>query len=459
MDLITKLKQAISRMENPLFHESLDYIETILAENKKLKEDLQSVSPENFKVPYISKLSPLNEGEVLPTQILVSPYYGSLGFATYQKLYDYVEAETNNYYCYSNSSNSMSYSINLLNKIELGNKFLFIVDLPNLINISIEKIIEDQKALLKKYKEMCNSIGKKFIIFIVATMEAPTYRYDLKDYCDFLTSEISVLKNEIFIYSGAQHQYNDGVKWAVCYAGAIHEKPFQGTAPTADPKYHFISLARIARPHRIYATVEILNRNLKEFGHCSLGSGYYHDPHENFDLHLVPEKHKHLMPLQIDGLIAHSNYYKQHQTLDERITQAFVNLVHETSYDNTISSSTWNVQFVTEKATKPFIWGQVPIYNMMAGSMKYIRELGFDMFDDIIDHSYDNEPDPMTRIKLVIDQLEKICQWSLDECIEFKQKNIDRFIKNREVAEYMLKFYVPQINLMNLKIALDSYDH
>lgn len=458
---LERIHEAVTQQAHPLFYETLIYIEKILQENENLKKNLSIVNPENFHKPVIvnSYNHDNNENsDNLPQFLSVSPFHGSLGFATYQKIIDYVESETANYFVFSGSNQGMTNTMSYLNRIDLKNKFLFLIDFYDLCNVELNEIIETQKESLSKYKSICDKSNKKFILLIVAPMEAPTYRYNLKDYCDWVVNFLSIPLDQIFIYSGAQHQYKDGVKHAICHSGLIHVKPFENTIADGDPLYHFVSLARISRPHRVLATVEILERNLQNYGHCSLGSGFYNNPNENFDLNIVPEKFKHLMPMFIDGLIANSAFYKQHLTEDQRITRAFVNLVHETSYDYEISPRTWNVQFVTEKATKPFIWGQVPIYNMMAGSIQHIRELGFDVFDDIIDHSYDNEPDPNRRIKLVIDQLEKICKLTLEECVQFKRTNISRFIKNREVATYIKDIFVPQINYTNLKVGLESYD-
>lgn len=48
--------------------------------------------------------------------------------------------------------------------------------------------------------------------------------------------------------------------------------------------------------------------------------------------------------------------------------------------------------FITEKAAKPFLGLQFPIFYAHIGYIQYFREWGFDMFDDIIDHSYDSIP-------------------------------------------------------------------
>ena len=45
-----------------------------------------------------------------------------------------------------------------------------------------------------------------------------------------------------------------------------------------------------------------------------------------------------------------------------------------------------------------------------AGSIEYLRSLGFDVYDDVIDHSYDNETDYLTRTNMLLDSVKKFMQ-------------------------------------------------
>ena len=191
----------------------------------------------------------------------------------------------------------------------------------------------------------------------------------------------------------------------------------------------------------------------------SLGSGYYHSDDENADLwNLIPDRYRKMMPLIIDGIIAKKDDHKQHRAVDKRFNNSFINYVMETSFEQEVTPQTWNAPFVTEKSIKPFAWGQVPIFLTPFDTLKHIRNLGFDLFDDIIDHGYDMERDPSKRIKMTVDQLEKICKWSIEDCQQFKKDNIERFSKNREISDYLRTIYLPQINVTNLQLTLDSYD-
>jgi len=46
---------------------------------------------------------------------------------------------------------------------------------------------------------------------------------------------------------------------------------------------------------------------------------------------------------------------------------------------------------LTEKSIKPFLWGYIPLIYGPAGTYQYLKNLGFDVFDNIVDTSFDNE--------------------------------------------------------------------
>jgi hypothetical protein len=57
---------------------------------------------------------------------------------------------------------------------------------------------------------------------------------------------------------------------------------------------------------------------------------------------------------------------------------------------------------LTEKTFKAFAWHQLPIFVANYGHIKIVRDLGFDLFDDILDgHRYENLPPELYKIKIM----------------------------------------------------------
>ena len=86
-----------------------------------------------------------------------------------------------------------------------------------------------------------------------------------------------------------------------------------------------------------------------------------------------------------------------------------------------------------------------------------LEDFPFDLFDDIIDHSYDNEINPTKRIFMAVKQLEKICYTPLDFWKKYKKSNLDRFINNRKIAEDLYNGGTYQLFKINFETALNSY--
>ena len=61
-----------------------------------------------------------------------------------------------------------------------------------------------------------------------------------------------------------------------------------------------------------------------------------------------------------------------------------------------------------------------------------MRDNGFDVFDDIFDHSYDEELDENKRLKMVVEEIKKICDKPLEELDDVLVRIDGRLEKNRK---------------------------
>lgn len=76
-----------------------------------------------------------------------------------------------------------------------------------------------------------------------------------------------------------------------------------------------------------------------------------------------------------------------------------IEIIPETQCYNINRFDTAHTNIVTEKTVNSILARNFPIWISGHHTVKYLREfVGLDVFDDIIDHSYDNETDPLTRI-------------------------------------------------------------
>ena len=104
---------------------------------------------------------------------------------------------------------------------------------------------------------------------------------------------------------------------------------------------------------------------------------------------------------------------------------SYVNYVTETSIlDGTIMT--------TEKTWKPIMAGQPAIWLANPGTVNFLRSIGFDMFDDILDdHRYDNETNLNRRIDMIYDIIDNIMSADLaqifQDTLARRQANLDQF--------------------------------
>jgi hypothetical protein len=129
--------------------------------------------------------------------------------------------------------------------------------------------------------------------------------------------------------------------------------------------------------------------------------------------------------------------------LSEYYQKTFVEIISETSFFE-------NCFLLTEKTLNCFYGSNFPILMCSKGSVQFLRELGLDMFDDIVDHSYDQEVDPIKRIKLALELNKKLltdelyvkdhwinCQHRFEKNVSFLKNDMYKFFENRAKEKFL----------------------
>lgn len=100
--------------------------------------------------------------------------------------------------------------------------------------------------------------------------------------------------------------------------------------------------------------------------------------------------------------------------------QCYIDYAPESRYDQS---------FISEKTWKPIFSGQFFFILGPCGIIDYLRNIGVDVFDDLIDHSYDNEPDLVTKIELALASITQLLGNDLDRfwlaTHDRRKKNLD----------------------------------
>lgn len=124
--------------------------------------------------------------------------------------------------------------------------------------------------------------------------------------------------------------------------------------------------------------------------------------------HLFPG---HPLPILLDGpLIRGEPDCREHVVTSPLLQRCAVNVVCESSSQ---SGPEWKSWFITEKTFKPFGMRQIPIWWTVPGFVRQVAAQGFDVFNDIVDHSYDDIHDEDRRLQAVLAEIERLSQYNL----------------------------------------------
>lgn len=188
---------------------------------------------------------------------------------------------------------------------------------------------------------------------------------------------------------------------------------------------------RSPRIPRIYNRVKLDNYNFDKFKFVWFKAEESNGP--------VPEQQDIIDSIGID-------YFKKYQSININApcyqpkseyelcagtvdyTDSYLNLITESRLDD--------IGFLTEKTYKPIRAGQLFLVQGPVGTIQFLRSIGFDTFDDYINHEYDQIVDWVERTDHVHKELQRIF---LDiEKIYFA--TTERRIKNLQVLKEFVKY-------------------
>jgi hypothetical protein len=288
----------------------------------------------------------------------------------------------------------------------------------------------------------------KVIIDVIS--EAPPYDFWSKMIVRDPQWQTAVDNNKVMILDsspcdipGFEHEYYP------TFLGNWFYKPEDTTTPllATDRTMHFLSLARIPRLQRVILTQEYYRRKIDHQGIISCGCDDEPDVW-NSEIY-IDSNLKHKFPVLLDqGKLSREGSWRQ--STDSQFMTPLINVVIESSYDAMPfvedkcrlikTRQFWDKLFFTEKTNKAFAFHQIPVFLTVPGYVKMLKSWGFDVFDDVVDHSYDTEPDPWLRIYKVASEVERLCSIPLAELAS--THNIEqRFAHNQQHLLTMYNYF------------------
>jgi hypothetical protein len=319
----------------------------------------------------------------------------------------------NNYYLFNSGILEFSHTPNHIIHHVRSNKGYFLIDL------SAEAFVQEQQLAMMHSYFGFYGIPLSKIIYLTGCMNA-TELYEI--YCT--KHNITDPNDKMILISYPTSQ--NGI------ARHLTQKP-KPPEPAFDtervPEKLFLAWNRRFRNHRIALSLSLEKEGLIDRSYISLGRT---DPENtSFSFEDVVGEHQrrflgvtneHMaslinkLPLVLDG---ETNIHQMCADFDGAARNFYQNslisLVTETNYE--LSEVT-----LTEKSFKP-AKEKHPFFIIGAkGTLKAMRDLGFQTFSDFWPEDYDDIEDPSIRMRRTVEILRSIGRWDNEQILEFRRK-------------------------------------
>lgn len=141
------------------------------------------------------------------------------------------------------------------------------------------------------------------------------------------------------------------------------------------------------------------------------------------------------LPLLLDGPLWRSDpNNREHDVTSPLLRKCAVNIIAETSSQS--DPGIWHGIIISEKTFKAFGMCQFPVWWAVPGLVEQVRKMGFDVFDDIINHDYDLVQNEGQRLSMVVAQ---ICKLAKLGPAMLRKEHWPRLEKNRQHLESQIQ--------------------
>lgn len=195
-------------------------------------------------------------------------------------------------------------------------------------------------------------------------------------------------------------------------------------------EYHFISMNGKPHRHRCLFIDLMVKSDLMKHGAVTV---------HGQDLNRYKWRYFNYAPMKLsDG--SNFDQYK----LPEQYYQSFFQVISESSSD---------VIMISEKTATPLILGKPFIVAGQRHFHKTLKRMGFALYNEIFDYSFDDEPNEEVRYEMIMRNINRICQIPLKNLSALQNQIASKVAYNRKLAKeisYDLNLYPkPALDIIN----------
>ena len=203
----------------------------------------------------------------------------------------------------------------------------------------------------------------------------------------------------------------------------------------ANLKYKSLCYNRLPRQHRTVIVAHIIKNNYHN--DCLYSLGIFPNGDRWHLLEEFPE-----LSTEITQLLSGPDIYPhiREPEVDLAVNQAdtagwehglnsYFQLVTETT------PTTNKIPFITEKSMKPFAMLQPFVQYGPKDNIKVLRMYGYQLFDDWIDHSYDDEEDDIKRLRMVLTEFDRLQKIPAETWSKMLQEMLSQLLHNNKLVK------------------------
>lgn len=195
--------------------------------------------------------------------------------------------------------------------------------------------------------------------------------------------------------------------------------------PDSDVQYthHYLNFNHRPKSHRFKIIDQLAKHDILKNGMVSIHlqevySGHMHN-------RWVTNKWKYFKykPMEIDI----GDFKKDAHGQMFAVTNA-----HRTSFCQLVSETTDRAYFISEKTIMPLCAGKPFLVASRQGFHKLLQDLGFELYDEIFDYSFDAVADEDKRYELLVDNIKRLCDIPLEDLPALVKKIQHKIRHNKE---------------------------
>lgn len=208
------------------------------------------------------------------------------------------------------------------------------------------------------------------------------------------------------------------------------------------PEYHFICLNNRPHIHRS-ATIDALAR------HELIDKGVV--TWHNFQSDWHPEyKFEHFDP---------NTKLTINDGFDKSLDSFLLPKEFHRSFFHLVTESTTTVYDLSEKTAVPLLLKKPFAVIGATGFHKFLQELGFELYDEIIDYSFDSESDLYKRVDMLVKQMFNIKELPLTKAYSLVKKKAERNYNRAIEIIHDINFIPDEVELLVDKFGSQLKDH